>query len=182
MKKITVLSENERQFADEHHDTVLHFLSHFHLKMADYYDVVIFGYLSAVQSYLADPELQKYRFSTIAWSRMMDALAEEQIYQRRPKRCAATLSYEKDTSLNELNRLLPDREKAIEDQLFDREILYELLSYSTPKEREVLYLKADGYSYHEISEYCSISVAGVQNRISRFRNRLMSPRIHKAAI
>lgn len=32
MKKITVLSENERQFADEHHDTVLHFLSHFHLK------------------------------------------------------------------------------------------------------------------------------------------------------
>lgn len=53
MKKITVLSENERQFADKHHDTVLHFLSHFHLKMADYYDVVIFGYLSAVQSYLS---------------------------------------------------------------------------------------------------------------------------------
>ena len=101
MKKITVLSENERQFADEHHDTVLHFLSHFHLKMADYYDVVIFGYLSAVQSYLSDPELQKYRFSTIAWSRMTDALAEERIYQRRPKRSAATLSYEEDTSLNE---------------------------------------------------------------------------------
>ena len=36
MKKITVLSENERQFADEHHDTVLHFLSHFHLKMAGF--------------------------------------------------------------------------------------------------------------------------------------------------
>ena len=52
MKKITVLSENERQFADKHHDTVLHFLSHFHLKMADYYDVVIFGYLSAVQIFL----------------------------------------------------------------------------------------------------------------------------------
>ena len=33
-----------------------------------------------------------------------------------------------------------------------------------------------------ISAYCSISVAGVQNRISRFRNRLMSPRIRKAAI
>ena len=182
MRKITSLTENERQFADMHHDTVLHFLSHFHLEMADYYDVVIFGYLSAVQSYLSDPELQNYCFSTIAWSRMMDVLTGERIYRRRPKRCAVTLSYEDDTSISELNRLLPDREKAIEEQLFHQEILCDLLSYSTPKEREVLYLKADGYSYHEISEHCSISVSGVKSRISRFRNRLMSPRISKAVI
>jgi len=41
-------------FAEQNHDLVIDYLHRKRLPMDDYYDVVIFGYLSAVQQYFRD--------------------------------------------------------------------------------------------------------------------------------
>ena len=51
MKRLHELTHLQRQFAEEHQDTVFRFLSHKGLPVEDYYDIVIFGYLHAVQEY-----------------------------------------------------------------------------------------------------------------------------------
>lgn len=156
MKTIEKLTLKEQQFAQEHHDTVLHFLSHYHLSADDYYDIIIFGYLLAVQDYLRNPELSsKLRFSTVAWKRMYFTLVGNLRYQNRPKRKAVVLSYNEADM--DLDMFLPRRANAIEDMLHDQEILADLLRYLTPKEKEVMILKADGYTHREIAEVCHIT-------------------------
>ena len=51
MRALRPMTQEEREFAEEYHDLVIDFLRYKHLPMNDFYDVVIFGYLSAVQQY-----------------------------------------------------------------------------------------------------------------------------------
>ena len=54
----------------------------------------------------------------------------------------------------------------------DRDRLLALLSYLTPKERRVVRLQADGYTYREIAEKCSITSHGVNSRFYRLRKKV----------
>ena len=49
------LTDYERQYAEEHHALVYRFLHDKGLDSNEFYDVVIFRYLAAVQRYLTEP-------------------------------------------------------------------------------------------------------------------------------
>ena len=49
MRALRPMTQEERDFAEQHHDLVIDFLRYRRLPMDEFYDVVIFGYLSAVQ-------------------------------------------------------------------------------------------------------------------------------------
>lgn len=172
MRKIHLLNPDQQQFADQNHLVVERFLSQKGLDMAEFYDVVIFGYLLAVQEYLEKPELSAYTFHTIAWRNMNDCLINEYIYRNREKRRAAVSPYDEDCL--SIDAMLPNRMQRAAETLDNQRQLLKLLSYITPKEQEVVKLKADGYSYREIAKKCSITVYGVESRFSRMRQRLRS--------
>ena len=67
------LTDYERQYAEEHHALVYRFLHDKGLDSNEFYDVVIFRYLAAVQRYLTEPQLQQYSFTTVAYSAMNSA-------------------------------------------------------------------------------------------------------------
>lgn len=54
------LNDTQRIFADKNHNLVYKFLHEKNLPASEYYDIVIFGYLRAVQRYLTDPNLAGY--------------------------------------------------------------------------------------------------------------------------
>jgi len=64
MRALRPMTQEERDFAEQHHNLVIDFLRYRRLPMDEFYDVVIFGYLSAVQQYIRNPpmggELQSY--------------------------------------------------------------------------------------------------------------------------
>lgn len=64
------LNDTQRIFADKNHNLVYKFLHEKNLPASEYYDIVIFGYLRAVQRYLTDPNLSGYSFATVAWRAM----------------------------------------------------------------------------------------------------------------
>lgn len=170
MRKIHLLDPSQQQFAAQNHQIVDRFLSKKRLDTEEFYDVVIFGYLQAVQEYLERPELSSYTFSTIAWRKMNDCLIKEYMYQDCRKRSAATSLLEEEYL--SIDTLLPDRMQKAAETLDNQKQLVKLLSYITPKEREVVQLKADGFTYREIAEKCRITVYGVESRVSRMRQRL----------
>ena len=59
------LNDTQRIFADKNHNLVYKFLHEKNLPASEYYDIVIFGYLRAVQRYLTDPNLAGYSFSRL---------------------------------------------------------------------------------------------------------------------
>ena len=55
MSKLHEMTPLQKQFAEEHQNVVFRFLNKKGLPVDDYYDIVIFGYLQAVQEYDENP-------------------------------------------------------------------------------------------------------------------------------
>lgn len=81
--KLRPLTPWERDMAEEHHSLVLRFLQVHRLSMEDYYDVVIFRYLLAVENWSRKVSPVPGGFPAIAWAAMSIALTKEQERQRR---------------------------------------------------------------------------------------------------
>ena len=85
------LNETQRIFADKNHNLVYKFLHEKNLPASEYYDIVIFGYLRAVQRYLADPNLAGYSFSTVAWRSCQYPPHRQAPFSRDPLRPTPTV-------------------------------------------------------------------------------------------
>ena len=81
--KLRPLNPWERDMAEEHHSLVLRFLQVHGLPMEDYYDVVIFRYLLAVENWSRRTSTIPGGFPAFAWAAMSIALTKEQERQRR---------------------------------------------------------------------------------------------------
>lgn len=89
---IRPLTKEHRQFAEENHDLIYTFLKKRKLSKTVFYDVVVFGYLRAVQEYCDNPNLHIYKFSTLAWKRMSTHYQTSIKYLSRSKRSISTVS------------------------------------------------------------------------------------------
>ena len=86
------LTKEQQEFAAEHHGLVYKFLNDNHLPEDEFYDVVIFPYLKAVQDYFSDESAQRYSFAAIAGHRMRLCVYDYFRSQARRKRNAEILS------------------------------------------------------------------------------------------
>ena len=143
------LTPEQQSFAEEQHDLVYAFLNANKLCEDEFYDVVIFGYLRAVQKYLIRESLrQQYKFRTIAWRAMQCDLSNHYHAQSRPSRKAMTVSLE-DMAYDGANRN-PGSDWVLEQ--LDADCLWEEISISLPPEQaDVLRMRADGYTTREIA-------------------------------
>ena len=173
MSRLHEMTTLQKQFAEEHQDSLFRFLSHKGLPVEDYYDIVIFGYLQAVQEYDENPALSRFQFSTIAWTKMSDCLSKHFSYENKPKRKAPTVSIHTYTSDGlALDEILPDRRKDLQAQTADRLFAMEVLSCLTETERQMVHLKADGLTCREIAEVFSTTVHSINGQFRRMRMRL----------
>ena len=171
MKNMRTLTEEQKIFAEQHHMLVEQFLWKKHLERSEFYDVVIFGYLEAVQEYLEKPELSKYPFSSIAWRKMKYCMINEYIYRNCPKRNAPMGTYREDYEPALSREQVSEQMNCIARELEHRALLQQLMFHMTVKEKEVVCMRAAGYTYREIAEHCSITIRGVSARLIRMRKR-----------
>ena len=171
MKNMRTLTEKHNIFAEQHNMLVERFLWKNHLERAEFYDVVIFGYLEAVQEYLEKPELSKYPFSSIAWRKMKYCMINEYIYRNCPKRNAPMGTYHEDYDHVFSREQVSEQMNCVARDLEHRVQLQKLMSHMTAKEKEVVCMRAAGYTYREIAEHCNITMRGVSARLIRMRKR-----------
>ena len=76
---IRPLTKEQRRFAEENHHLVFTFLNQKDLPESAFYDVVIFGYLKAVQEYCEVQALHRFKFSTLAFQRMRSSLSADNL-------------------------------------------------------------------------------------------------------
>lgn len=79
----TPLSPEEQVFAEKHHYLIDSFLRSRKLPQDEWYDIVIFRYLLSVKKWFQQPELHRYKFSTISWKAMSSAVHNEREKQKR---------------------------------------------------------------------------------------------------
>ena len=157
---MTTLTQEQSAFAAEHHDLVYAFLRRRGYSDDEFYDVVIFGYLAAVQSYFERADLRVYAFSTIAYKKMRSALTNHFAAEGRLKRTAETLPFNTalaGSAAGEENIVLL---QAVRDHLERR---------LTPRQKEIFRLRSEGYSQAEIADMYQVTGSAIWGEIQRAR-------------
>lgn len=144
MRALRPMTREERDFAAQRHDLVIAFLHYRHLPMDDFYDVVIFGYLSAVQQYFRNPPAG-VEFEAMAFRAMKDAVLREGEYYSRAKRCGVTVGLD-DVELTDPRQ---DTERRVESKA----LLEQVVSMATPRETRIINLLIDGFALHEAAQF-----------------------------
>ena len=163
MRGLRPMTQEEREFAEQHHDLVSDFLRYKHLPVDDFYDVVIFGYLSAVQQYFRNPPVG-VEFNAMAFRAMKDSILRDGEYHARAKRCGSTVSLDTDT--------IPDPKQDIERQTERKVLLEQAASMATPREAKIIRLLVDGFALREAAQFLKMPKAAAVSYMEDFYCRV----------
>lgn len=165
---MNVLTTYERQFADEHHALVYRFLYDKGLEVDEFYDVVIFRYLTAVQRYLSDSQLQRYSFATIAYSAMNSAVCNYlKAEKRRRELCPIT-------DIDYVSRQAGIVVDSVPRSAAAKLLWAEVASHLTERDLDIVIRKAYGATNREIGNDYGLAESTVSGRMGRIRRRLQA--------
>lgn len=163
---IRPLTKEQRRFAEENHHLVFTFLNQKDLQESVFYDVVIFGYLKAVQEYCEVLSLHRFKFSTLAFQRMCSSLSNYYKYLSRPKRNAPVVSFNELVG-NEDGLYWEDvisRQDELLRRLETEMCLHALAAKLPHREMRIIRMKVRGDRMHDIAKqermtFCQINQA-----------------------
>ena len=115
--------------------------------MDDFYDVVIFGYLSAVQQYFRNPP-PNVTLAAMAVRAMKDSILRDGEYRTRAKRTAAIVG------LDDL--AIADPRQDTERHVEGKALLEQVVSAATPQEARIINLLIDGFVLCEAARLLKI--------------------------
>lgn len=156
------MTQEERDFAEQRHDLVIDFLRYKHLPMDDFYDIVIFSYLSAVQQYFRNPPAG-VEFKAMAFRAMKDAVLRDGEYHARAKRSGVTVGLD-DVELTDPRQ---DTERRVESEA----LLEQVASVATPKEARIIDLLINGFALHEAARFLKMPKAAAVSCMEDFYGR-----------
>lgn len=165
------LTEQEKHFAENNHGLVYSFLHRYGYSIEVYYDIVIFGYLKAVQVYHRKEDVKrKYDFAFIAWQYMRAEVGNyfrtESAQKRKPMETMLSL----DVSYTETDNLYNCvGGKSVEDDLLESELLEEVLENLSAVQRGIFNLKLEGYSNKEVHISLKIPTSTYYKELDRIK-------------
>lgn len=169
MENIRPLKENERQFATEKYHLITDFLKRQRLNSEEYYDVIVFDFLLAVETYLNNTELQqKCKFEAVAYMYMKRALF---VHFRKQKAQKRTTEAGADISLDSMNDCI-SQSSAMENisMIEYAETVKEIKSNLTEEQRIIFSDRLEGYSLKEIAEHNGIGNKRVYKQYTKVKN------------
>ena len=163
MRALHPMTQEEREFAEQNHGLVIDYLRCKRLPMDDFYDVVVFGYLSAVQQYFRNPPAG-VAFEAMAIRAMKDSILREGEYYTRAKRRGHTVSLEDMGS----HGAIPDTRQDTEQKVEGKALLEQAARVATPREAKIIQLLVDGFALREAARLLKIPKAAVVSCMEDF--------------
>ena len=164
------LNDTQRIFAEKNHNLVYKFLHEKNLPASEYYDIVIFGYLRAVQRYLTDPNLAGYSFATVAWRAMEGEVVNTHRTDKRRFRVIRFVRPRQSYTGHLTRRPTPT--ETDEEALRESEVallLHALAKRVTPQQMEIIRLRTKGYQTNEIAQMQNTSLYHVNTLLDNAR-------------
>lgn len=145
------LTDEQRKFAEQNHDLVYKFLNENGLSENMYYDVVIFGYLCAVQEYCEKEDLHRYKFATVAWKKMMCALKNH--YKQLSKDICSHDNFRlEDIGWDRTLEDVAGYQDGLLDHLESELLLHALAAKLPEREMRIIQMKVNGMKMHDIAK------------------------------
>ena len=165
---IRPLTKKQQQFAEQNHDLVYAFLNVKKLPEIEYYDVIIFGYLKAVQEFCDTPDLHKYHFPPLAWKRMRSSMFNHIKYLSGAKRNVLVVSLSEP--IGSKDGLMWQDTICYRDELMielEMSLLLQALSSVLPsREMRIIRMKVYGVPMHRIAKSEHMTFKGINGLIA----------------
>jgi len=171
------LNDTQRIFAEKNHNLVYKFLHEKNLPASEYYDIVIFGYLRAVQRYLTDPNLAGYSFATVAWRAMEGEVVNTHRTDKRRFRVIRFVRSRQSYTGHLTRRSTPT--VTDEEALHESEVallLHALAKRVTPDERDRADAEYLAVSCEHAAGQCTVHRGGTMQRFLKGGNDRMKKR------
>ena len=176
--KLEPLTQEEQHFAETHLPLVNRFLHSKGLSESEYYDVVIFGYLEAVQELHRRPiSPERQNFTALAEICMKTAVYREFRARIQDKRKVDLLALSLNAPLTDdtsrtLLDALPDNAHVVPKEFETVDLIARILSAATEREREAIALRISGYTSEEIAAKMNLNIHTVRKTFSNFRCKI----------
>lgn len=147
------LTPEEKVFAEGNHNLIYKFLHQKGLPADEYYGEAATGYVIAVMEYRRRPELQKYRFSVIAYKKMHTSVWNEMVSRGRYQGHIGFSMDDRMENGEPRGDQIPDPADhfllAGQREEMER-LLGQILPVLTRLQREILLMKMEGFRMNEI--------------------------------
>ena len=168
-QRIRPLTPTERKFAKEKHYLITDFLKRSKLDADEFFDVVVFDFLLAVENYLNNKELQKKcnfeAFSYMYMKRIVYRYFREQKTLKRSSEAGA------DISFDEVDAYIGKSINSMENSssLEYEETIKQIESILTLEQQRIFFDKLEGYSLKEIAENNGIKAKRAYNQFQKIK-------------
>lgn len=176
------LTQEEQEFAAEHCRLIDLHLKVNGLDPDKWWDVLVFGYLTAVRCWFRVPQIRRWAFPTIAKVKMRGAMCNQLQYENRAMRRGQAVSLDADLDGLEavtLYDLLPGSSGAEEQAVFEM-LVCSLASGLTGTEKAVFRLTTEGYGRGEIARKLGIPHQQVKDNLAVLQHRYAEEQITEA--
>lgn len=188
--KMQPLTTEEQLMAEEYFYLVDDFLRRKHLDPNEYYDVVIFGYLQAIQRECRNqnpPENKNFHGLVEVCMKRAVFLDWRRKYQDKRKADFMALSLdcmpaETDDGEFSLYDVVADTRQRTAVQVEAQDLAERVLAVATPREREAIDLACLGYETHEIAELLGIARNTAYRILYNFRVKAKAVRDDREVI
>lgn len=158
------LTEEERRFAEEHHDLMYRYMKIHELDPEEWYDILIIPYLNAVKKFHQYEKLQSLKFEQVFFRTLDNARSNHFRDMNRLKRkpSGGVFSYDalidnEDSDRNSFEYYLVDTYASVERQVILKELYREFYNKCTEREpwatdirKTELDMLLEGYSLKQI--------------------------------
>lgn len=165
-----ILTEQEQQFACEHHQLIYGFLNRHGLPESDYYGAAALGYLRAVHRYMDSVELKRFSFSTVAYRAMSQSVSRYRCSLSRQTGAGNTLSMDTGgIDAAPLHCGISAAERAAYEELEEALLLHALIQRLSPGQAEVVRLRLQGYGIQEIARRQAVGEKKIRSLLRQIR-------------
>ena len=165
-KRIRPLTPTERKFAKEKHYLITDFLKRSKLDADEFFDVVVFDFLLAVENYLNNKELRKKcNFESVSYMYMKRAVYRHFRAEKAQKRSSGIGA---DVSFDEVDSYIIEP-VMISSSIEYKETIKQIESILTAEQQRIFYDKLEGYSLKEIAENNAINSNKVYRQFKKIK-------------
>lgn len=168
--KLQPLNDHEKKFAEENHGLVYSYLRRNGYSIEEYYDIVVFGYLKAVQLYHRKEDLKKYSFAQVSWLSMKSEISNhftiEKALKRKPAEAIVSLDAEYADGENLYNTV---GGKSFVINILDDDFVERALNHLSDSQRKMTRLKMDGYNNKEVCVLMDITQTVYYSEMRRIK-------------
>ena len=168
--RIRPLTPTEKEFASDNYHLITEFLKRSKLDAEELYDVVVFDFLLAVETYLNSEELQhKCEFEAVAYMYMKRAVF---VHFRKKKAQKRSSEAGADVSFDEVDAYIGKSINSMENSssLEYEETIKQIESILTLEQQRIFFDKLEGYSLKEIADNNGIKPKRVYKQFGKIKN------------